>query len=163
MISLNRQCMKNKVAWSVLVITGLTFSGCEAITGKELARLAVNVVSTEGNIRSQETTLDLKAKDEVAIWSHMDMEYDGNVQLRFQIQVLKDSVAIALIEVDPTEKSMTVGEVQTQFGGHMNWSFTGKNKVVTVDEDGRYTFRAILVASDTVGLKLNAAEVILKQ
>jgi hypothetical protein len=146
-----------------LALFAATLCSCEALTGKELARLPVNAVSTEGDIRSQEATLDLKAKDEVAIWSHMDMEYDGDLQFRFKIQLLKEAEPISLFEVDPTEKNITVGETRTQFGGHTNWSFTGKNETVTIADDGRYTFRAILVASDTVGLRLRTAEVVLKK
>lgn len=93
----------------------------------------------------------------------MDLEYDGDVELRFQVQVQRDTVIDSEIEVDPFEMNVTIGETKTQLNGHTNWSYTGKNGTLTISETGRCTVRTRLIASDNPSLVLRKAELILKK
>lgn len=143
---------------------GLLFlPGCEALTGKEVARLTIDSVSTDAHIVDREAMLSLKKGDKIALWSHMDLSYDGNVELRFRVRMLKDGTEMPMMDVDPFDRSVTVFETKSEMGGHTNWSFTGKNKVVDIAEDGTYTFKAILIASESPGLQIRKAELLLKQ
>jgi hypothetical protein len=149
------------VLMGLLVLLGL--SSCEAMLGKEIARLSVDAVSTEGNSVQKETGLDLKKGEEIALWSHVDLEYDGPLEMRFQLQLLRDTMVEVEMEIDPFEKNVTVGERKTEMGDHTNWSFTGKNGTITISRDGHYTVRTRLVASENGSLVLRKAELILKK
>ena len=146
----------------VLAIS-LVFTGCDALTGKEVGRLQINQLSTKENLIAKETTLDLKKNDEIGIWSDMDIAYEGDVALRFRVEVKKDGKTIGGFEVDPTEKNITIGEVKTTVMGKTDWSFTGKNNVYKIESDGKYTFKGILVASDNATLKVTKAEIVFKK
>jgi hypothetical protein len=148
--------------FKILAIS-LIIPACDAITGKEVGRLQINQLSTERNIIIKETTLDLKKDDEIGIWSDMDVEYEGDVALRFRVEIWKDEKAISGFEIDPTEKSITLGEVRTTIMNKTDWSFTGKNSTYKIDADGKYTFKGILVASDSASLKVNKAEIVFKK
>lgn len=138
--------------------------GCDAITGEEIGRLRINKVSTdENNLIMDETSIQLKKDDEIAFWSDMDLEYEGDVQLRFKMEISNNGQSLGTLEIDPTKKNMTIGEVQTNFGSSTDWSFMGKNTEITIEEDGNYTFKGILVASENETLKINKAEIVLKK
>jgi hypothetical protein len=137
--------------------------GCSALTGEEVGRLAINKVSSEGNLVSQETSVDLNVNDEIVLWSEMDMEYEGNVALRFRVSIEKDGKPYRSLEIDPTEKDLTIGESKTSINGKTSWSFAGQNAIFNVPEDGTYTFKAILVSTENSSLVVNKAELVLKR
>lgn len=141
----------------------LLFPSCEAITGKELARVSIDTLSTPDHLVMGEATLNLKKDDQVALWSHLDMAYDGQADLRMRVRVVKDDADLQLFELDPTKKNVTVGETKTELNGHTEWSFTGKNAVYAVPEDGAYTFKAILTAEENASLVVRKAALVLKQ
>lgn len=136
---------------------------CEALTGKEIARLTIDSLSSPDHLVMGEATLPLKQGGAVSFWSHMDMAYDGEAALLFRVRVLRGDSDLTLLEIDPTEKNITVGETRTDIGGHTTWSFTGKNHEWTVPDDATYTFKAILTADENSSLKINKAELLLKQ
>lgn len=125
--------------------------------------MKIDTLSTEDHLVMREVSLDLKKGDVIAFWSDMDLVYEGEVEVRMRVRVLKDEEDLTLLEIDPMEKSVTVGEVKTSRGGHTEWSFTGRNQEWTAPEDGTYVFKAILTASESPGLVINKAELVLKQ
>lgn len=141
----------------------LVLAGCDAMLGKEVGRLPINQLSSEGNLVIKETTLDLKKDDEVAIWSDMDIEYEGDVALRFKVEMLKNGEKMGGFEIDPTEKNITTGEIKTTVMDKTSWSFSGKNSEIKIEEDAEYTFKGILVASDNPSLKVTKAEVFFRK
>jgi len=141
----------------------LLLPACEAITGKELARLPIDTLSTPDHLVMREAMLDLKKGDVIALWSHMGLAYDGDAALRMRVRVVKNDADLQLFELDPMEKNVTVGETRTELNGHTEWSFTGKNAEYTVPEDGAYTFKAILTAEENPSLVIRKAELVLKQ
>lgn len=151
-----------KSSIQILAIAFL-FSACEMLTGKEIARFPVNAISTEDSLIYQEQSLDLKKGEEIAIWSDMDIEYEGPLNMRFRIQIVKDGKEFGGMEIDPTDKNITVGEVRTSLMDKTSWSFSGKNKSVTIEEDGNYTFKAFLVSTPNKSLKINKAELVFKK
>lgn len=137
------------------------FKGCTAFTGEEIGRLPINQVSTyEENLIEKEISLNLKKGDEIAIWSYMDIQYEGDIALRFYITILKDGEEFGGLEIDPTDKNITIGEVKTSIMDKTDWSFSGKNTEIKIEEDGNYTFTGILIASKNPTLKVNKAEVV---
>lgn len=146
-----------------LLALPLLLTACDAITGKEVGRLPINQVSTESNTVIKETTLDLKKGTELKIWSDMDIAYDGDAQLRFRIEVLKDGKEFTSLDIDPTKKNISIGEFHSSINGKNKWSFSGKNGELKIEDDGKYTFKGILVASDNPSLKISKAELVFKQ
>ena len=149
---------------SILALALFALSSCSAIMGEEVARLPVNIVTlSDEDMHVGEATLPLKAGEEVGIWSEMDLEYDGNVELRFRLEVYKDGKLIQQLEVDPTQKTISSNEVRKEINGSVDWRFTGKNGTYPIEADGEYTFKSILVASDNPTLVVHKAELVLRK
>jgi hypothetical protein len=147
-----------------LSVSLILLTDCDALTGEEIARLSINQVSTDENsLIIKETSLNLKKGEEIAIWSEMDIEYEGDVALRFRMEVSKDGENFGDLEIDPTDKNITIGEVKTSLMGKTDWRFSGKNSKIKIEEDGNYTFKGILVASENSTLKVTKAEIVLKK
>ncbi|QNH60532.1 hypothetical protein [Hymenobacter sediminicola] len=148
---------------AVALLLAVPLSACDSLFGKEIARLPINTISTPSQDVVKEAALQLQKGDEVALWSDMDMAYDGDAPVRFQVQVLQNGTPYQELEVDPTEKNVTVGEVKTSFNGKTKWRFTGKNGTVTVPQTGTYTFKARLIAAANPTLRIKKAELVLKK
>jgi hypothetical protein len=146
-----------------LIIIATFLNACNTITGEEIARIPVNAVSTNNNIILKEVTLDLKKGDEIIFWSDMDLEYEGDVDLRFRIQFMKDGKEFGGLEIDPLKKNLTIGETKLTLQNKTTWRFTGRNTKVQIEDDAKYTFKALLASSDNPTLKINKAEIIIKK
>ena len=138
-------------------------TACDLIQGEEVARIPINKVSKEERLAVQEISLELKEGDRLSIWSEMDVEYEGPMAFRFRIDIFLDGENLGLLEFDPTEKDITVGEVKTDIMGKVKWKFSGRNKVFLAEKDGNYTFKGILISSNNATLKLNKAEVVFRE
>ncbi|MBR9918594.1 hypothetical protein GYB29_13180 [bacterium] len=155
--------MKIPSPFITLTLLLIFLNACSALTGEEVARLPVNKLTIDdSNYRMEKTTLDLKAGDELAIWSDMDIEYTGEVALRFRLEILKDGEKFGGIEIDPTDKDVTLGETKVAINDKTSWSFSGRNSVLTIEEDGEYLFKAILISAGNPSLKIEKAELVLK-
>jgi len=147
----------------ITLVLPLIFIGCSAITGEEIARLEINKVSTSGNFTADEVTLELKKGDEITFWSDIDLAYDGGVETRFKVKIYKGDNKTKEININPIEKSISIGEVKTVLNNNTKWSFTGKNSSYTADADASYTFKSIFVASNNPSLIVKKAELVLKK
>jgi hypothetical protein len=148
--------------WALALAAPL--GACNALLGEEVARLPINAVSTAENQVVKEASLLLRKDEEVGIWSDMDLAYEGEQPLRFQVVVTKDGAPFKQLEIDPTVKNLTVGEVKTNINGQIDWRFTAKNAELKVPANGTYVFKARLVASSAnPTLKLTKAELVLKK
>ena len=139
------------------------FTACSALAGEEVGRIKVNEVSDPDHIVYKEITIALKKNDEIGIWSDMDIAYEGDVAMRFQLGLWKDGKQMGVMEIDPTENDMTLDVFKKSINGKTEWSFKGRNKNITIGEDGNYTFKAAFGASDNKTLKVNKAEIMLKK
>lgn len=139
------------------------FAGCDAILGKEIARVPVNEISADTAVAPKEVALPLKKEEKVVLWSDMDIEYEGDVQLLFQVEVLANGKSVELLEFDPREKNMTMNEVKTTMGNQTDWQFEGKNASYQAREDAEYTFRCRLVSSENSTLVVNKAEIVIRK
>ena len=157
-MSLLRQTKFNVVIFSLILI-----SSCNTFTGEEIARLPINQVSTVNHEVTREITIDLKKDDEIIFWSDMDMEFEGQVSLRFRVKILKGDKEYTSLEIDPTDKNITLGEIKTSVMDKHKWRFRGRNTKIKVKEDGTYTFISQLIAEDNPTLKINKAELVIKK
>jgi hypothetical protein len=147
--------------WALALLPVL--ASCDALLGKEVARLPVNEVSTPGHEVVKEATVQLQKDDKIALWSDMDLAYEGNSPVQFQVQVTKDGTPFKQLQFDPTEKNVSIGEVKTDINGSIKWRFSGKNAELVVPAAGSYTFKAILVAAANPTLHVTKAELVLKK
>ena len=149
------------VGWGLALLPLL--AGCDSLLGKEVARLPINEVSTSGHEVVKEATVQLQKDDKIALWSDMDLAYEGDSPVRFQVQVTKDGAPFKELQIDPTEKNVTIGEVKTDINGSVNWRFSGKNGELVIPDAGNYTFKAMLVATANPTLHVTKAELVLKK
>ena len=148
---------------SAIFILSLLLVNCSALTGEEIGRLQINELSTEDNLIAKEITIDLKKDDEIAIWSDMDYAYEDDSFLIFKIEILKDGVAFDALEIDPTDKNITINEIITSTFNKTKSSFLGKNSEIKIEEDGAYTFKGFLISAGNSELEIIKAEIVLKK
>ena len=159
-------CLANhrfSLFYSFLIFLAIITVSCDALTGEEIARISDNQISTEESLDWKTAELDLKAGDEIGFWAEMDMEYEGNLGLRFQVQVIYEKDTLGIMEIDPMDKNITLGEVKTEIMDKTSWSYTGKVGSYTVENDGHYAFRTILISSPNETLKLEQADLVFKK
>lgn len=159
--------LKKKVLLLTRLLTFTVLTGCSMFTGEEVARLRINEISRKDQKQPiKETSIELKKDEEIAIWSDMDIEYERHVSLRFKLEIFKDGESFKELEIDPANKSKTIGEVKkTTALGKTSLTFKGKNAEMKVFQDGIYTFKGELVAdSDSLPeIKIKKAELFFKK
>lgn len=165
MVAINKiNKMSQLLSLLIVAVTFAFLAGCSALIGEEVARLPINQVSTDDEpLILKETSLNLKKDDEIAIWSDIDIEYEGDIDLRFRLEIVKDGEKFGGLEIDPRDKYITIGEIKSSVMGKTDWSFSGKNSEIKIEEDGNYNFKGILIASHNPSLIVNKAEIVLKK
>lgn len=149
--------------WLSAAALAVSLSACDALFGKEVARLPINAVSTPEREVVKEAALPLQKGDKLALWSDLDVAYEGDAPLRFQVAVLKNGAPFRQLELDPTQKNVSVGEVKTYINDKVSWRFSGKNAELAIPENATYTFKARLVAAPNPTLRVSKAELVLKK
>jgi hypothetical protein len=143
------------------IITSFLLVSC-SMFAEEIARIPFKQTSnTELNIK--EITLELSKDDKIAIWTDTDIEYEGQLALVYTLELWQDSTNIGVIELNALETNPTLMEVKTSFGNKTSWSYQGKMNAITIDNDGTYTFKAILQSSDNKTLLLKKSDLVLKK
>ncbi|MCX2744518.1 hypothetical protein OO013_11615 [Mangrovivirga sp. M17] len=146
-----------------MVLISVLITACNALTGNEIARLKIDKVSNENDLRVWKASVRLKKGDEIEVWSDMDLEFEGVVQLRFGVKIYKNDEEYRQLEIDPFDKNTTLGEVRKTINKGTEWSFFGKNTSLRIDEDGSYTFEGVLISSENPTLKINKADLVIKK
>lgn len=156
--------MKKSSASAILLLHTLCFTyGCDAISAEEVARLSFEKVATQEDLNIQSAELELKAGDKIQLWTEMNMEYEGNLGLEYQMLVIKGADTLAMYKLDPEEKDITMGEVKTSIGNDTKWRFSGRMSKITIEDDGLYTFSSLLLSSSNESLNLKKADLVLKK
>src|SRR3989338_1517010 len=103
------------------LLGGIFLSACSAMMGEELARLPVNKISaTEDQLFVEEATVELKKGEQIAFWSEIDLESEGDLALEFRVQVWNNNEQIELLNVYPFQGNITMNESKVQLGDHLN-------------------------------------------
>ena len=136
-----------KYLFAIVFITFIAAS-CDALLGEEVARIPVDVISSDSVLVQKETTLDLKAGDEITFWSDVEISYDGFIEIWWQVSVIKDDMPYENIAFDPLDKDITINGTETEFNGKVETSYTGRNYKMTIGDDGSYTFKSSLHGSN---------------
>lgn len=155
--------MANRLKYLIFLLgAGMLLHACSDLNAKEIGRIPVNEYNP-ANLGYRSLHIQLKKGDKIALWSEMDMEYDGSVQMSLSVDMTLDDKPYQSLELNPFEKSITVNETKTISGKHTQWRFSGKNEEIEIKESGRYKFVAVLKTSFNPTLRMKQPQLILKR
>lgn len=144
-----------------ILVTAVSVS-C-GLTGEEIGRIDIDQLSSEGNIHSNSVDLVLNEGDELSYWALLDIEYEGDLELEYQVELIKDGKSRGFVPLDAFDKDITLGEVKTSIMNKTKWQFSGRIAKFTISESGTYTFKAILVSNGNKTLNLKNAALVFKK
>lgn len=137
-------------------------TACGAITGEELARMPIKELSNE-ELKFKEATVELKKGDKIACWTDMDIAYEGELELSYGVEVHHNNEMLNVYQMDAFTPSTTMMETKVQLGNSVDWSYLGKIGTIDIEEDGAYTFKAVLQSSYYPALEIKKADLVLKK
>jgi hypothetical protein len=156
---------------SVAILVAIGFIACNNNSTnsnkeatEEVTRLSIEKVSTSfDSIYEKETTVELKEGDHIHFWSEMELEYEGDINLVFQVKPFRDTTSIGILKLDALEGDQTLGETKTDVEGKTNWTVSKHMKEIIIEHDAKYTFKTILISSPNKTLVLKRADLVIKR
>ncbi|MDH5380164.1 MAG: hypothetical protein OEW75_04885 [Cyclobacteriaceae bacterium] len=148
---------------SFILVIPFVFSSCEAFIGKEIAKVSIDEISSENDLYIKEMSVELEQYDELHFWSEMDLEYTGDVMIRFMVNMYVNGELDEEFSIDPFDKDLTINEVKTDVMNEVKWKFSGRNLILNAQQDGTYSFKVYLATSDNETLKINKADLVLRK
>jgi hypothetical protein len=145
-----------------LGLSWLLFPSCEQLTGREVARVTVDSLVTGEPITWKATNVSLKKGEKLWFWADMGMEYEGDSQLKYLMQIIRNPDTLGFVSLDPDKHKMTIGGTEFSSGGKTQKSYSGKLDFYEVPETGEYTFRVALTSNGNPTLKLMKSDLVLK-
>ena len=93
-----------------------------------------------------ETTVSLRAKQELALWTKLDVSWDGSFAAHYTVELRDASGSVvATAACDPLDVGTKLSSVETTLGAHHSKSYSGKMRCSLVaPADGIYTVHARL-------------------
>jgi hypothetical protein len=138
------------------ILSVLLLAGC----GKEVGRVPFAAEDTKA------VSMPLRAGD-VAFWTDIDVKYEGNAALVYDVQLLQGGSAVAAATCDALgPMSMKVGWVETQFGESGSRRGSGKMAACSVSlaKGGPTLVQTTLrFATRPSRVDLNRADLVVKQ
>lgn len=129
----------------------------------EVARMNFTQVSTQDQIFADSVMLHLTPDKDLDLWAEMDVEYTGNGQMAFVMEVSKGDSLMGTFAMDPRECTETTSSYHVTLGNSTEMSQTGKMNFLYVDDAADYKVRAYFVAEGFQELKLEEMALVLKQ
>lgn len=96
----------------------------------------------------KEVTLNLKQGQKLEFWSSIDIQYEGEIEMSYLIEVWEKNQKNGGFELNALKTNPTFFSTKKQLGNKSTWSFQGKMDFLKIDHDGNYTFKVILYCSD---------------
>ncbi len=153
--------MTTKILFAALFCF-ITLVSCNALTGKEVARVTFTRLPDPENPRFQYATLTLANGQKIQFWSDMDLEYDDFQVIEFYVQLPVD-MNLPPIRLNALQKDITIGETRTVIGNHVSWRFTGRIGSFEAPAAGTYKFSTLLNPSLNPTLQLKKAALVFKE
>lgn len=122
--------------------------------GKEVGRIPMTGPG------EAETSVSLEAKQGLALWTKLDVSWDGSFDAHYAVE-LRDASgsAVATATCDPLDVGTKLGSVETTLGAHHSKSYSGKMRCQLVaPADGTYTVHAKL-QYDTMPATLSVKDI----
>jgi hypothetical protein len=151
--------MKNTL---LIFLAAVVLVACDALFGKEVARLPMEQLSNE-EVFIKEVTLDLKKGETIALWADNDIEYENDLALVYIVEIFRDGKSMGGLELNALETNPKMMEVRTTVNEKTSWSYSGKMESIEITDDGQYTIKAILKSSDNPTLRIKKADLVIKK
>ncbi len=151
-----------KIIYLSIIITLPLLSGC-GFTAKEIGRISIDDLSTKENIQPKSIELNLNDGDNLSYWTEMNIEFEGELALEFQVQLSLDGKTLGIKSFDPFDRDITMGEFKSTVLNKTKWKFSGRMKEFNISQNGNYKFEVILISNGNESLKLNKAEFVFKK
>src|SRR5688572_28821845 len=74
-----------------ILLTTLLMTACAGLMGEEKGRLVFTRLSNE-EVNIQETAIDLRKGEEISFCTDMDIEYENELGMGYNIEISRDSV-----------------------------------------------------------------------
>ena len=143
-----------------LAAASIVMMGCAGLfntfTAAEVGRVPLTAPGTA-------STTAVVAAGPVALWTDLDVSWDGDAALAYDVQVSQDGAVIAQLRCDPLDVNVTMNSMTSDFGGSHSRRYQGLMHCdVTAPVDGMIEVTASLsVLSGAPTLEL--ADLVLKQ
>jgi len=137
-------------------------AGC-GLTGEEVGRIEIDQLSTAENIQPKYVEFELNKGDVLNYWTELDIEFDGNLLLEYQVELVLGEKSMGVISLNPFEKDITIGELKTSIMNKTKWRFSGRMANFDISESGNYKFNAILMSNGNESLRVNRAALVFKK
>lgn len=148
--------MKKALLLIVLALFGLC--SCESMTGKEILRLSMKKVNEPVT-----SSADLKKGDKLNIWLDLDLKYSSDNEYEFRVLTMKNNDSIWYDKLHPGQAKVSLKSSEVTLGGETTYSVMCKVGYYSIEEDGTYSFSAWLAAEDSADMKIEKADLVLKQ
>lgn len=145
------------------VLMAFVFHSCEVVTGETVGRLQVDTVSTEDHLISRSAMVDLRKGDELGLWAQMDLSYDVEPRLYFQVQLLLDTVLVHEVLASPFAAHSFVRVKETNVDGRLYRSFMARCGGLDITADGTYRINTRLVCLSDLPIDVRKATLILRK
>lgn len=127
-------------------------TGC----GSEIGRTAC-----KGANQPFEGTITVPEGKPVAVWSEIDISYEGSKNLSYRIELFKDGESVYEGTCDPRDTNVTMNSVEKNVGSKRSLRQQGKMKCPEITDAGEYEVKAELVADE--GISVSSCDLIFKQ
>lgn len=131
--------------------------GCGGLFGEEIGRIELAEPLVEG-----ESTFYVEKGAELAFWVEIDITYDGDLDLIFDVEVLREGTLMGAYQLDALKVNPTVNEQKYTMGGHTSWSFSGEMSYMPIGVSGDYTVKALFRNSDNPTLQIEKIDLVMK-
>ena len=93
----------------------------------------------------------------------MDLEYEGELALEFQLRIIKEGDTLNMLPLNPFEVDITMNEVKTSFNNKTDWRFAGRMNYLDIEDSGTYEFQTLLLANVGANPTINKADLVFKK
>lgn len=148
-INLDKMNIKGvlRIYLPVIIVSVLMYS-CAGMFGEEFARIPIDEISSEGQLNVESKTIDLNAGDELSLWTDLDIEYSGSLELEYQLIVVIDGEdTLDLIRFDAFENDVSFNKRTVTFNNKTTYSVMGRLGPFQAEKDGSYEFNVAVFSN----------------
>lgn len=127
-----------------------------AACGSEVGRAAC-----PGPNESIEATITIPDGKPVSVWSDLDISYEGNKNLTYQIELYQDGKQVYEGSCDPRDVNVKMNSVSKNVGSRSELRQQGKLKCPEITGSGEFEVEAELVADE--GVTVSGCDLVFKQ
>lgn len=156
--------LKDFLLFGLLVFSLSYLSSCTESSSVEIARFSPGTITAyKRGIFVAEDTLSLKATDKLEIWTEVDFSYRGKQNLFFRLVLLRGDEYISEFYVDPEKAERFELDSREERDSTVYRKINAYNGVFSVEQDGDYNIKVLLMGLKNPSLDLNKTDLILRK